>query len=484
RHDETVPPVPAIPKAYESPKEQIEQLCLLSPQKISSYFADDETTGTAMRQHYGTIDTLTPEFTSTAGLSTDPPRARREYRHRRGLTVGTGSDADKTPATQHGDKKNLQPLRLPPLNLLPLSTPTAARIALFPAPSAEVDERRMTPPLERGLTKTPNTPMTASKATFFSKSRRDENDMSDNRNLRSSSSHNALRGAFDYSAFTDTANSSINMPMPAIANRNAITPFASGSLPKGSGEFGRIRSMPDDDYTLSSHDKGSYTPRINGPRAQLPKPAQDTSSSTSNEELETPSSGSSTRRKLSLGWRRSSSKASHTSQPAEEEGPPPPPPTHKDMGPPRHNGMPPPRLPASATWSGPMNGIHSSPASTSARPSFESGKRQNSTSALVSERDSAKVKTPRTGWTTVSHHPPISQDAASSAARSASSSILTPMHRMLGSKGSLGGLKARTPETGSDKDDLAADEEMRKLGSKRRDFETAAKELDELRKRA
>ncbi|KAK5191621.1 serine/threonine protein kinase, CMGC, dual-specificity, partial [Cryomyces antarcticus] len=154
------------------------------------------------------------------------------------------------------------------------------------------------------------------------------------------------------------------------------------------------------------------------------------------------------------------------------------------MGPPRHNGMPPPRLPASATWSGPMNGIHSSPASTSARPSFESGKRQNSTSALVSERDSAKVKTPRTGWTTVSHHPPISQDAASSAARSASSSILTPMHRMLGSKGSLGGLKARTPETGSDKDDLAADEEMRKLGSKRRDFETAAKELDELRKRA
>ncbi|TKA74760.1 hypothetical protein B0A49_02263, partial [Cryomyces minteri] len=193
RHDETVPPVPAIPKAYESPKEQIEQLCLLNPQKISSYFADDETTGTAMRQNYGMADTLTPDFTSTAGLSTDPPRARREYRHRRGLTVGTGSNADKTPATQHGDKKNLQPLRLPPLNLLPLSTPTAARIALFPAPSAEVDERRTTPPLERSFAKTPNTPMTASKATFFSRSRQDEDDMSDNRNLRSSSSHNALR---------------------------------------------------------------------------------------------------------------------------------------------------------------------------------------------------------------------------------------------------------------------------------------------------
>jgi dual specificity tyrosine-phosphorylation-regulated kinase 2/3/4 len=70
------------------------------------------------------------------------------------------------------------------------------------------------------------------------------------------------------------------------------------------------------------------------------------------------------------------------------------------------------------------------------------------------------------------------------APRSASTSILTPVQRMLGSKGSLSALRSRNLDTNLDKDDLAADKLMEKLASKRKDFEHAAKEVDELRRRA
>jgi len=55
---------------------------------------------------------------------------------------------------------------------------------------------------------------------------------------------------------------------------------------------------------------------------------------------------------------------------------------------------------------------------------------------------------------------------------------------MLGSKNSINTLKGRNLDTNLDKDDLAADKIMEKLGSKRKDFEHAAKEVDELRRRA
>jgi dual specificity tyrosine-phosphorylation-regulated kinase 2/3/4 len=55
---------------------------------------------------------------------------------------------------------------------------------------------------------------------------------------------------------------------------------------------------------------------------------------------------------------------------------------------------------------------------------------------------------------------------------------------MLGSKGSLSALRSRNLDTNLDKDDLAADKLMEKLASKRKDFDHAAKEVDELRRRA
>ena len=44
--------------------------------------------------------------------------------------------------------------------------------------------------------------------------------------------------------------------------------------------------------------------------------------------------------------------------------------------------------------------------------------------------------------------------------------------------------QAHTSDSGLDRDDMVAEEEMKKLGSKRKDFETAARELDALRRRA
>jgi len=55
---------------------------------------------------------------------------------------------------------------------------------------------------------------------------------------------------------------------------------------------------------------------------------------------------------------------------------------------------------------------------------------------------------------------------------------------MLGSRTSLGTLKARNLDTNLDKDDIQAEKAMERLVSKRRDFEMAAKDVDELRKRA
>ena len=55
---------------------------------------------------------------------------------------------------------------------------------------------------------------------------------------------------------------------------------------------------------------------------------------------------------------------------------------------------------------------------------------------------------------------------------------------MLGAKGSLNTLRSRNLDTNLDKDDLAADKIMERLASKRKDFEQAAKEVDDLRKKA
>ncbi|KAF2740269.1 hypothetical protein EJ04DRAFT_602720 [Polyplosphaeria fusca] len=463
---EEVPPVPAIPKAYESPKEPEHGTFSFSTSSIkptaptpASQSSADQIIGTELQN----IEALGIDPTKT-----DPPKkSHGTIRHRRGLT--------------HTNKKNLQPIRLPPLNLLPLGTPFNNRISSFPAPSAEIDDRNVTPPPKRATNKTPSTPMTASKASFFSKSNKDDH-YGSSIHLRSSSS------AFNLRPADSALHSAAAMPIPTLnPTRQITTPFASNSLPKGSGEFARLYSRPSGEYKLDDTDAEMQSVNAPGPRTLLKKDTSSSTHTSTSTEPETPSSGSSLRRKLSLGgWRRSSSKAhvshpsqSHISTQKKDEQPPQPP---------QHSNMPPPRLPASATWSG---SIGASPTpSNRTRPSLDFTRRKPSTATVAStvasdtEVDKSKGHK-KNGSMTVRAPSAYTESASGSApASKSSSSLLTPMQRMLGSKSSSNVLKARNLDPNLDRDDLAADEEMRKLGSKRKDFETAARDVDELRKRA
>lgn len=479
--EEEVPPVPAIPKAYESPKD---------PERSSFSFSTSALKPNVppmpSHERTATEDVSAAEIQHIEALGidptkTDPPKkSKGTIRHRRGLTVGSGSDADKTPAIQT-NKKNLQPLRLPPLNLLPLGTPFNNRISSFPAPSAEVDDRNTTPPPKRASNKTPSTPMTASKASFFSKSR-NQDQYDGSKHLRSSSS------AFNLRPNDSSLHSVAPMPIPTLnPSRQITTPFSSNSLPKGSGEFAHLYSRPSGEYKLSDTDVEMQSIKVNGPRSLAKKDASDSAHTSTSTEPETPSSGSSLRRKLSLsGWRRASSKAAtHSSYPSQtrnvvqknsEEQPPQPP---------KHGDMPPPRLPASATWSGSLGTSPTPP--NRARPSLDFGRRKPSTATVASEvasdTEAQKPNSHRSKASMTVRVPSGYTDGGQPTPKT-SSSILTPMQRMLGSKSSTNMLKARNLDPNLDRDDFAADEEMKKLASKRKDFEHAARDVDDLRKRA
>ncbi|TKA56779.1 hypothetical protein B0A55_13337, partial [Friedmanniomyces simplex] len=218
-----VPPVPAIPKAYESPNEVHEQQPFFSGSLKSSHsiLSDPGMDGLDFRfdghpkplpsaagsglTSRGSMDLPAPPTT----LQHETPRKISNHQHKRSITIATAGPTGnplgaKLPGRvqplDQGGRKNakLQPLRLPPLNLMPINTPTTNKIAGLPHPSMEVDDREgyasaQTPePAARRRTnnKTPSTPMTASKATFFS--RRQDGGTAAGK-LRSSTSYYALR---------------------------------------------------------------------------------------------------------------------------------------------------------------------------------------------------------------------------------------------------------------------------------------------------
>jgi dual specificity tyrosine-phosphorylation-regulated kinase 2/3/4 len=479
---EDVPPVPAIPKAYESPKDPDRQTFTFStagvkPSTPSSMSNQPPPTN----QHvYGArgaerVSNEASQLNSSTG----------SIRHRRGLTVGANVDTERTPTMQHSSKKDLQPIRLPPLNLLPLDTPVSNRISSFSAPSKDANKRNITPPPKRGA-KTPSTPMTASKTSFFSGSGYNGYDFG--KHIRSSSSAINLRGGSQ--EIKDKSHGGLSaMPIPTLnPSRQATTPFSSNSLPKGSNEFTRLQSRPSGEFQSNEKDVELQNMKVAGQRPLKKTNTMDSTQTSTSTEPETPSSTTSgLRRKLSLGgWRRSGSKAaSHPSQnqqtrkgTQQAEAPAP--------QPPKHSEMPPPRLPASATWSGAVNTSptpNANPHRT--RPSLDFGRRKPSTATIPSDNDSnssalrkdAKTAPPRTA--SLNPAAPAGQPATKP-----SSSILPSMQRMLGSKSSSNVLRARNLDPNLDRDDLMADEEMKKLASKRKDFEHAARDVDALRKRA
>ena len=463
-HDEEeVPPVPAIPKAYESPKDVPEQPFFDHLDELSRVNEDNRYDGSRTPKDEFDLGLGTVDF-DYAAFQEPPKPSIDSQKHRRGLTVGTGSDAEK-PQPLQTNKRTLQPIRLPPLNLLPFGSSVNNRLDSLPMPSDDVDNGTTTPP-KRNVNKTPSTPMTASKA-MFPRNEFTDDGLPPTLNLRSNTSHFGISGG---STFNDEF--SFPTAVPITSSRQATTPFASSSLPKNEAQFGQIVSSPDadreEDVTSEQHlvrTAIAMQPSQSKARKDTAASAPD-SQTTYSEPLESPPSGSSLRRKLSARWKRSSSKSSHIAPHGDEARPA----QH-----PKHTEMPPPKLPASATWSGSID-LNSSPVSYS-RPSLDARRRKSSAATLPIETDAIRGPTAKA---------PSSAGVSSAASEHTTGNNRAPSSSIwsLSSRKSISTLKARNLDFNLDKDDLVADEEMKKLASKRRDFELAAREVDELRKRA
>lgn len=463
--DEIVPPVPAIPKAYESPKGEFEHPPFFATRKSS------------LGQDVGSVNSNSasgdvPSPTDTEHSKMNPQIHQTNPRNAAELEPSTERKPNNV--ANVANRRTLQPLRLPPLNLLPLSTPTASKIAALHEAAAAKDAGNVTPPPKIGPKGTPTTPMTASKASF-TRNYYEVDGAPLPAQIRSSSSHYSMRPeASSYrapsSSSTTIANSSDSYAL--TASRTAMSPFVSSSLPKASGEFGYARLEKSNTLDLSAEAK---PPKLTGPR--LPKPRKtskdDTSSmdTASSVEPSTHSIGNSIRRRLSLTRKRSNSKAQTA---AERDAEPPP-------KPPKHDDMPPPRLPASATWNGPLL---SSP-SPSQRINQPRTMRNVSNSTPTNKVQIDRTRSSTWGTAENVKKEPRPQEMASNVdpKRTARAGLEgAPNPNSLSLKDFL--KEAKVMELTLDRDDLSAEDEMKKLASKRKETEVAAKEVDALRRRA
>ena len=456
--EEEVPPVPAIPKAYESPKTEPDQP-FFSAHKPSLPFDTGNATSSS------NTEGLVPRRDDN-GL----PRAEAG-RQRRGLTVDEYPVTEKKAGgTANINRRTLQPLRLPPLNLLPLSTPTAAKIAALYDGAGAMNLGAVTPPLQLGQHTTPTTPMTASKASF-SRSFRDDDHIPRVPQMRSSSSHHTVRP--DSAGYRAPSSISSHIPIAAERiGRKSISPFVSSSLPKTSGDFSYLRQISGGTADAQGA-PGSRNPKLTGPRLQQERKGSKDSAlgveASSPAETSGSSFGTSLRRKLSLTRKRSISKSqSRTDIHVEPETAPKPP---------KHDNMPPPKLPASATWNGPLK---PSPSPTRKQNPFRSGgKASNLSMAEEHERNRSSVWNLHGG--SMTEAAPVSATATPTSKRTLRAQLENgPPQSSLSLREFLN--EAKTSQL--DRDDLTAEEEMRRLALRRKDTEIATKELDALRLRA
>lgn len=455
--EEDVPPVPAIPKVYESPKD--------SP--ADAYFMDKKKTSLS------TVDTIA-SFGNTTGSITmpvlpEPTKAQHRVSARKSSAMSVVGAVDGGSGVQA--KKQLQPLRLPPLNMGPLNFPAGSK------PIASHDfmtlGRDLSPPPSRQLPKTPTTPMTASKSTFFSKSKYDET--IELPALRSSTSIHRAHRRTPSPPDGDSSDASLNIS--DTSHKASISPFLSSSLPKGGLDhcFLKRSKTGGDVDGLTGHaleDRSQQKPA--GPREQIvdkpvlpkspppPEPVR--------EEPQTPTSKTSLRRKLSLTWRRGNSKGSLTG--ASDTG------DKAGAQPGKQESMLPPRIPASATTSSlsaaKLSG--SSPTAGSTGKYLESRRRKSSVASLTNYAVHDKAKTDSSaGKKEV-------RDAAVAPAATRNAGLPSKTTRPRTSMNAL--RVALYSAADLDRDDMMAEEEMRKMGSRRKETEVAARALDALRKRA
>ncbi|KAI0114469.1 hypothetical protein GGR51DRAFT_546584 [Nemania sp. FL0031] len=461
--EEDVPPVPAIPKAYESPKDSPAEIAWLEKRKSNL-----ETSSI----HSNSTGTLSNPSLLEPPIKMQGNKTSRKSVPRKSL-AGASSDVEKKEVS-NPSRKNLQPLSLPPLNLGPLSTPTAAKIAALQEQNYE--KGRLTPPPTRILAKTPTTPMTASRSTFFSRGHLDK--AADMPIPRSSSSvHHSRLGS---PSAEDTASSSESLMGPSIktpSRKPAVSPFLSSSAPKGGDTFENVitksKTFGDLNHTVSveravefkseQRPIGPRAPRLTKPKSPPPQ--------TSPEEPQTPSSMTSLRRKLSLSWKRSNSKSSnHVSVGSMDK-------TAERQA--RQESMPPPRIPVSASIH--LNNPKAQSPSHSMKPLggyLESKRRKSSASSLNTTL--TQDRTRADSWNITK------KDVGNnSMIETSTQPRVSSLQKAIRPRPSVASIKHNEPYVAElDRDDLVADEEIKKLGARKKETEIAARTLDALRKRA
>ena len=143
----------------------------------------------------------------------------------------------------------------------------------------------------------------------------------------------------------------------------------------------------------------------------------------------------------------------------------------------RYDNMPPPKLPASATWSNLANAA----SSPTQRSSYLSTRRKASgSSTVIPPAGDRHGSIDSTKSQSIEGRPSIESNRSFGSFNNRSSSRINSTHSI-----PIGRPAPRNvPDTSLDRDDMAAEEEMKRLASKRKDFESAARELDGLRRRA
>lgn len=466
-NEEEVPPVPAIPKSYDSPASEIDQPFFSARSSGMHQTGDpaiDLPVAIDIANAMSMLDLPRPPSESSSRLSQlsdqpaypEPPReaifhlpSDDEPSYAAPTHSHTAKTADKT-------KRNQPNLRLPPLNLLPLSTPTATKIQSLQDSKPWNIEIPATPPGLRTM-KTPSTPMTASKATFFAKNNKSTEEQAFA--IRSSTSHYALRHE---SHLDDNSPTLPPFQFEADAtSHRSMSPFISSSLPKDPDQFG---SFMRPNFNTELKRTGTLQ-KPNGPRA----PSYSISMKPDSVTPVTDKSGGSTPLTAVNGSTQNIQKKKSDPKLLDISG--------NDTDAARYDNMPPPRLPASATWSNLSSKISASPTQ---KPSYFRSRRKTSASSTntLERQDSIdSTMTPGTAG-----RPSLESVRSSMMTHNNKSGSLLAQSAV-GSKSSLR-QNSSSSESILDKDDLIAEDEMKKLASKRRDLEAAARKLDSLNARA
>ncbi|KAL0942235.1 uncharacterized protein CTRU02_200121 [Colletotrichum truncatum] len=441
--DEDVPPVPAIPKAYESPQQSATEGSFLDKRKAN------------LAADASSINSNSTGSFSIPSLPEPAVKVARKASTRKSTNAAALDAERKGNPTQ--SRKNPQPVRLPPITVGPLNPSTTAKIAAL---GQNVPDRNLSPPPSRIIAKTPTTPMTASKSSFFSRNRQDDKGEF---SLRSSSTVHHARLDSTSGADGTSSSESFEGVSKKLIGKPSVSPFLSSSVPKAGPDPAFLkRSKTSDLANATEPVDAKPVQKPSGPRAPRPPKAKSPTPPASDpEEPPTPSSMSSLRRKLSLSWKRNTSK--NDSKSAADKT------LERSLS---KEQMPPPRLPISATV-GNLNSAKNSPSpSVKTNTSYlDSRRRKSSAASLGHDRTKSE------NWTSASvpktHHESTHPHNPS------------VMQKILRPKASATTMRHQDPWTADlDRDDLVAEEEMKKMGARRKETEIAARTLDALRKRA